>query len=67
MAMPGGLGRGRGEPKRPLAARPDPTLKRFGTVRPRVQIPGPRPILEFKLPKGSVLKGDTLGGSLTCP
>ena len=26
----------------------DTTLGRFGTVRPRVQIPGPRPICEFK-------------------
>jgi len=27
----------------------DTTLRRFGTVRPRVQIPGPRPISEFSL------------------
>ena len=24
--------------------------RRFGTVRPRVQIPGPRPIFEYKSP-----------------
>ena len=28
--------------------RKDTTLGRFGTVRPRVQIPGPRPILNSK-------------------
>jgi len=26
----------------------DTSPTRFGTVRPRVQIPGPRPILEFR-------------------
>jgi hypothetical protein len=28
--------------------RKDTTLGRFGTVRPRVQIPGPRPISEYE-------------------
>jgi hypothetical protein len=28
--------------------RKDTTLGRFGTVRPRVQIPGPRPVSEFR-------------------
>ena len=29
----------------------DRTLGRFGTVRPRVQIPGPRPVFEFRTVK----------------
>ena len=46
----------------PAGIRKDTTLGRFGTVRPRVQIPGPRPISSSNLRMGSVLKGDTLAG-----
>jgi len=36
-----------GEPGGHHRTQEDTTSSRFGTVRPRVQIPGPRPILEF--------------------
>ena len=29
--------------------RKDVPVRRFGTVRPRVQIPGPRPVFEFRV------------------
>jgi hypothetical protein len=37
--------------------------RRFGTVRPRLQIPGPRPISEFRLPLpvGYVCDGSAVG------
>jgi hypothetical protein len=38
----------RKEPRGHQRTREDTTLRRFGTVRPRVQIPGPRPKIVFK-------------------
>src|ERR1700674_5652194 len=37
------------EPPGHHRTREDTPLRRFGTVRPRVQIPGPRPLFEYDL------------------
>jgi len=37
------------EPRGHHRTREDTPLRRFGTVRPRVQIPGPRPFLELRI------------------
>ena len=39
------------EPRGHHGTREDTRLCRFGTVRPRVQIPGPRPVFEFRTVK----------------
>ena len=36
------------EPRGHHRTREDTPLRRFATVRPRVQIPGPRPVFEFE-------------------
>jgi hypothetical protein len=55
VAAPGGLKRGRGEPKRPLAARFEPSATTVQDREVPGSNPGPRPKSEFRLVKPATL------------